>query len=161
MQDRLITAIALAIAGVVAYLCRNLNWGSVVKKRRFIEKAASGGYCTVGVYDSSKVIRGIRESGNSVERSDAVKVKYRYEVNGITYYKQLTFLKEGRISVDSPLEIKVYYNPRNPKKAVCPEEATKAMQVRSGCMTTMVIFVLALICVRYLLRILFGVVPLG
>lgn len=154
----MIAAIALVIAGVVAYFCRNLNWGSVVKRQKFIEKAARGGYCTVGVYDSSKVIRGIRESSNSVERDDTVKVKYRYEVNGITYYKQLTFLKEGRVSVDSPLEIKVYYDPRNPEKSVCPQEATKSMQVRSGCMTTMVIFILALSCAFYVLRMMFGVV---
>ena len=156
MGERVIMGISLAITGIISYFVYGRQKTKKTKNQHFIEKAASGGYCTVGTYDSSKVIRGIRDSDNSVERSDTVKVKYRYEVNGITYYKQLTFLKEGRISVDSPLEIKVYYDPANPKKAVCPQEATKAMQVRSGCMTTMVITVITLVVVRGVLRALLG-----
>lgn len=156
MEDYVIMGISLVITGIISYFVYGRQKNKKTKNQLFIEKAASGGYCTVGVYVSSKVIRGIRESSNSVERSDTVKVKYRYVVNGITYYKQLTFLKEGRISVDSPLEIKVYYDPENPKKAVCPQEATRGMQVRSGCMTTMVITIITLTVVFNVLRALLG-----
>lgn len=156
MEDHVIMGISLVITGIITYFAYGRLKNKKTKNQQFIDRAARGGYCTVGVYDSSKVIRGIRESSNSVYRDDSLKVKYRYEVNGITYYKHLTFMNNGRISARFPSEVKVYYDPRNPKNAVCPEEATKAMQVRSGCMTTMAVFIITLTVVFNVLRFLLG-----
>lgn len=156
MKDYVIMGISLVITGIISYFVYGRQKNKITKKQQFIEKAARDGYWEVGVYDSSKVIRGIRESSNSVYREDKLKVKYRYTVNGITYYKHITFLNNGKVSARFPSQVNVYYDPKDPKKAVCAEEATKAMQVRSGCMTTMVITIITLTVVFNVLRVLLG-----
>lgn len=128
MTEELLTGLALMVAGVVAYLSRNIKLGSVANRAKFIEKAKAAGNYTIGKYVDSKRLLGNRESSNLVYRSDTLKVKYCYQVNGIEYFKNLQFQSPGKIFIDFPVDVTVYYDPKNPKKAVCPNEATKSMQ---------------------------------
>ena len=103
-------------------------------KQRFIEKAKAAGNCTRGEYEDSEVSLGVADSNNSHFRNDTLIVKYRYTVDGLVYHKALPFQSPGRASIDFPSSVEVYYDPQNPKKAFCPEEATQAHQRRSGCL---------------------------
>lgn len=156
MEDYIIMGISLVITGIVSLFTYNRLKNKQTKNQKFIEKATRAGCYTSGHYETSKVILGVEGSSNVKYREDKLKVKYKYMVNGISYYKHVTFQSTGRVGTDFPVEIKVYYDPHNPKKAICPQEATKAMQVRSGCMTTIVITIITLIVVFNLLRTILG-----
>lgn len=156
MEDYIIMGISLVVTSVVSFFAYKKLKNTPTRKQKFIEKSRQVGCCTTGYYESSKVILGVKESGNIKYREDKLKVKYKYIVNGIPYYKFITFQSTGRVGTDFPVDVKIYYDSNNPKKAICPQEATKAMQVRHGCMTTIVITVITLAIVFNFLRILLG-----
>lgn len=156
MSEEIIMSIALIIAGIVGFVTYKKKIGGKTKKQKFIEKAARAGHFTTGHYESSKVILGAEGSSNVKYREDKLKVKYKYEINGIAYYKSMIFQSTGRVGTNFPSEVKVYYDPSNPKNAVCPEEATKAKQVRSGCFVTIGVTILTLAVSFYILRFLLG-----
>lgn len=158
MNDEIIAGIALVIAGIVGFLTYKKKVGGMSKKQKFIEKAKRAGHYTVGEYEDSKIQFGNRDSADIYMKSNALKVKYKYRVNGIAYYKQLTFQDPGKVSIDYPASITVYYDPQNPKKAVCHEEATKSKQRESGCLVTIGITILTLFAVFHILRLLIGLI---
>ena len=155
MPEELYTAIALGVAitvGTITYKrCRNNG----TRKNKFIEQAKLGGYYTTGEYVDSKVLLGNPESSDIYLKSKSLKCKYKYQVNGVTYYKYMTFQSPGKVSVDFPVSTTVYYNPNNPKKAVCPEEATNSHRLRYAGLSSIVIAFLTLFCVFHILRFIF------
>ena len=156
MGEEIITSIALIIAGIVGFSNYKKKIGGATEKQRFIENAKRAGHYTVGEYADSKVQLGNYNSSDVYMRSKTLKVKYKYQVNGVSYYKQLTFQDPGKVSVDFPVSVTVYFDPSNPKKAVCPEEATKTQQRRSGCLVTIGVTILTLAVSFYILKFLVG-----
>lgn len=156
MSDEIIVGIALAIAGIVGFFTYRRKVGGQTKKQRFIENAKRAGHYTEGEYVDSKVLLGNRESSNLYLKNKTLKVKYEYWVNGVRYLKTLTFQDPGKVSIDFPVSVTVYYDPNNPRKAVCPEEATKTQQLRSGCLVTIGATILALAMSFHILRFLLG-----
>ena len=155
MSDELYAAIALAVAiaaGTITYKkCRSKG----TRKNNFIERAKLGGYYTSADYVDSKVLLGNSESSDVYFRSKSLKCKYKYQVNGSTYYKYMTFQSPGKVSVDFPISTTVYYDPKNPKKAVCHEEATNIHRLRYAGLTAICVSFLTLFCVFHILRFIF------
>jgi hypothetical protein len=152
VREEIITTIALVIAAIMGYLTYKKRMGGMTKNQKFIANAKQAGNYTIGQYDDSVLQFGNRESTNLYRRSDRMKVRYKYRVKGVDYYKTLFFQDPGKISIDYPYNITVYYDPQNPKKAVCPEEATKKQQLESGCLASMGITLLTLFVVFHVLK---------
>lgn len=156
MSDEFFAGVSLLIAIFVTIpIYRFARYGKT-KKRRFIERAQKLGHCVVGEYESSKVLPGDIHSSNPRLRSSSLDVKYRYTVEGIDYYKSIIFQSRGRIGTDFPNQIKVYYDARNPRKAVCLEEAHSSKQIESGCLTAIVVMGLVTFIVYRALKSILG-----
>ncbi len=120
-------------------------------KAKFIEIAKAKGNCTQGYIIKDKFIPGDETSENEEIRSNTMRITYEYVVNGVKYKKKMSFQSPGMVTIKFPIVIDVYYDPRNPKKAVCKEEATRAIQQRTGCLLS---FVFATVAIAVLLNIL-------
>ena len=152
MPDEAIMAAALVLTAFFGRFLYKHQKDRKTGKQRFIEKAKAAGNCTEGEYEDAKVHLGVDGSDNSHFRSDTLVVKYRYTVDGRVYRKSMPFQSPGKAGIDFPSYVQVYYDPRDPKKAVCPEEATWAHQHRSGCLVSIAGTLLFLGASFYLLR---------
>ena len=156
MGDELIALVALIAGGFVAVSTyRRVRHGKS-RKRKFIDKAKIAGNCVIGQYESSTVLLGDVDSDNWRHRKSSLRVKYKYVVNGKSYYKKLTFQSLGRAGTDFPNEVEVYYDANNPKKAVCPEEAPSEERIQTGCLSAIAATGLTIFAVIHILRFLFG-----
>mgnify|MGYP004675663621 FL=1 len=136
-----IALIAGAIVFVVCYIKLFLKGKS--SRQRFIERAKEqGSFVTATLIDHKRRL-GNDESGNSYFQNDRMKCTYEYKVNGITYKKKLTCQSPGLVSIKLPYEITVYYDPRNPAKSVCKEEASQGAQRSAGCLGTIIFAIVA------------------
>lgn len=107
------------------------------RKQRFIEKAKEKGNVTYGTCVDTKLSLGTDKAGSpDALRFDTLIVKYEYVVNGKKYYKKLRFQSPGMASIDFPYKVKVYYDPKRPRKAVCKREASVGRQRQNGCLLT-------------------------
>ena len=97
MRDEVIVFIALVIAGIVGFLLYKRRVGGMSRKQRFIDNAKREGNYTTGEYVDSKVQLGSPDSADLYLRSNTLKVRYMYHVDGIPYYKTLTFQDPGKV----------------------------------------------------------------
>ncbi len=156
MSDEFFAAIALVVGILVAIPTYRWARNKKSKNRVFLEKAQRAGCRTVGRYESFKVLVGNRESNDARFRYDSVQVKYKYTVSGIDYYKTMIFQNQGQVGTDFPDEVEVYYDPQNPRKSVCPQEAHPKQQIQSGCLTTIAITFIAMFLAFHIFRALLG-----
>lgn len=108
------------------------------KKQKFIQKAREKGNVVTGYYKDRKVHFGISsETKNSTLKDDMIIVTYTYRVRNQDYEKSLSF--EGNAAwFEEPKEIEIYYDSENPRKTVCPLEASKNSQQGHGCLMTII-----------------------
>lgn len=156
MTEEVIVVIALVVAAIVA----RINYvqkvsGGKTKKQKLVDKAKAAGTVTVGHCVDSRLNFGDRGNSDADLANDSVVVKYIYTVNGRDYYKTMQYRNNGSLRKDHPINVYIYYDAGNPKKAVCQEEVTAMANVRSGCLTTIGTFIVTLFCVFHLLRFLF------
>ena len=158
MSDEAVCAAAIGLTVLFAvWFCR-FTKNFRTRKQKFIEKAKTAGNYTQGEYLKSKWRPGIRESHNISDRNPIQKVWYRYRVDGKEYTKHMTFQSIGTVSIEYPMSVTVYYDPRNPRRAYCPEEASEAdRRTVRGLLCTAVI-VLFLFGSFHLLRFLIGLI---
>ena len=151
MSEELRLAIAL-ICGLIilsiGYIKLFLKGRS--RKQRFIENAKAKGNYTTGKLIDSKLRLGNDESRNESFRYDRMKVTYEYFVNGVSYKKKMVFQSPGMVAVNYPYTVTVYYNPKNPAKGICKEEA----QRNAGCLGTIVLAALTFIVIYNFLKLL-------
>ena len=153
MSDEFLTGIALIIAIIVGVFKYKKNGNS--KKEKFIENAKKTGCYTTGVCVDTKLYWGNPDSSDPRFRHESIKVKYKYTINGIDYYKRMEFQSIGKVAIDYPSQVTVYYDSHKPKKAVCPEETTVAKRIEGGCLSAIFVACLTLFCVFHILRFLF------
>lgn len=160
MSDNLQFGIAL-VCGFIVFIysfIRLFIYGKT-QKQRFIEKAKEKGWVTEGIFVDFKRRTYTRRSrgrnryrrkryGYKRYRYDILTVKYEYFVNGKSYYKKLKFQIRKWDRAEFPHKVKVYFDPKNPKKAVCPQQATEAHQKENGCLLT-ILFTIATIKIVY------------
>lgn len=153
MNEEMRTIIALiagAIVLVISYIKLFLKGRSYNQK--FIDRAkAKGNYTTATLVDN-KLKLGNDDSGNANFKNDRMKCTYEYIVNGTTYKKKLTFQSPGMVAVKFPYTVTVYYEPNNPSKSVCKEEATQGKQRSTGCFGTIGLAALTFIIIYNLLK---------
>lgn len=137
MNETLMNGIVVAV-GIAIVLTGYIRSGMNIKSRRekFIEKAKAQGHYTTGECVETKIRRGTNEP-DDLYQDDSLKVKYQYSVNGVTYTKKMSFESPGMVSIKYPHQVTVYYDPKNPGKAVCKEEAERDPNV--GCCGTLVL----------------------
>ena len=64
--------------------------------------------------------------------SKKVWVVYEYRVNGVAY------TVEASLEGNYPAMVRVYYNPKNPKKCVTSAETTTLAKYKQGCLLTII-----------------------
>ena len=156
MTIEMIGVIAIAAATAVSILYKKKFNKSGSKKNQFIERSKKKGWVTQGVAVSNKFRGGIQGHSSPYMRADARTVKYEYRVDGKTYYKEMTFQSPGMTYVSYPDIVTVYYDRVNPRKAFCPEEATKAQEIKAGGLGAIGVFIATLFIVINILRIFLG-----
>ena len=113
-------------------------------KEKFIEMAKSQGCYTEATYVSRRIRYANRYANATSNRNDRYTVKYEYKVNGKIYYKKVLFQSEGSISCGYPLNIVVYFDKNNPRKAYCKEELDYGTHKSLGCFTDIAIAFIAM-----------------
>lgn len=156
MDENIITLAAVIIAAFVSRMVFKMKMGGQTKKERFISNAKRRGNVAQGICVDAKFMRGDIESSSVSMREHSMRCKYEYYVNGVAYYKIMTFQSIGMAVTDYPNEVEVYYDAANPKKAVCPEEATELNHRRSGCYTTIAVFAVVYFAVHLILNAILG-----
>lgn len=153
MGEEVRSAVALIAGAVVLVVCyiklflkgRSFN-------QKFVEKAkAQGNYTTATLIDN-KLRLGNDESGNANFKNDRMKCTYEYTVHGVSYKKKITFQSPGMVAVKFPYTITVYYDPKNPSKSICKEEASQGSQRTTGCLGTIVLAAITFMVVYNLLK---------
>ena len=155
MNDELLVALAMIPAAIAAranYVRRTK--GGKTKRMKFINKAKAAGAVTVGYYTGATYQYGDMTSDDKEMQSGSYVVNYEYEVGGRKYDKVLFFRTYGVTSVDTPNSVTIYYDPSNPKKCMTEQDEEPILAVRSGCLTSMVVFAVVLFCVFHLIRML-------
>lgn len=96
---------------------------------------------------------GDSSSGNDAYRFNTTSIKYKYTVSGKDYFIGLDFLEKSSISSQHPSQIRVYYNPQNPQKALCKESVGDVPKA-SGYYKCIFVTILTIIIVNQLLKLL-------
>jgi len=156
MNEELVTCIGFVIAVALGILSFFWRLKAPTRKQRFAEKAKNSGNFTEAECVDVKHYtgNGHRDSKASV-RSDLLRVKYRYRVKGVDYYKKYSFQSPGKVSIDYPYCITVYYNPRRPKRIVSSLDVSPSDQMRMGCLVAMVVTFLSLFVIVHIVDFLF------
>lgn len=150
-MENLVTLVALVAAIFVSRVFFVNKIGKMTKKEQMIAQAKRKGNVAKGVCVDTKFVRGDMHSDHIEMREHSMRVKYEYRVNGVPYYKTMEFQSIGMAVTNYPHEVDVYYDGRNPRKAVCPEEATAEHHRQAGCYSTIVVFVLVFVLLRVFL----------
>lgn len=140
MSEELLGTISVPIAVFCCILYNKWLKQRGSKKLRFIKAAKKAGNYTQGVKVDSKFYGGIRDHESRDVRNDSLVVKYKYIVNGISYFKKMEFQSPGSLVIKHPEIVTVYYDSRNPKKAVCPEEADSTDEKQSRLVKVLLLF---------------------
>lgn len=153
MSEEIRGAIALVAGAIVLVLCYvKLFLRGRSFKQKFIEKAKAKGYFTKAALIDNKIRYGVSDSDNENFKNESMKCTYEYWVNGVSYKKKLTFHSPGLVAVKYPYSITVYYDPSNPSKSVCAEEASQGAQRTIGCLGMIVFAVITFIVIYNLLK---------
>lgn len=99
------------------------------KEQKLAEWAKAHGYVIQARAVSSKYYYGIRDSNNAELRNPSISVSYEYTIDGKQYYIHLTYQNRGMVSIDYPVTVNVYYDPKNPLKAVCDANVNESRRV--------------------------------
>ena len=153
MSEEIRSTIALIVGAIVLVLCyvKLFLKGSSLNQN-YIERAKAHGWFTTATLIDSKLRLGNDESGNAYFKNDRMKCTYEYRVNGIPYKKKIEFQSPGMVAVKFPYTITVYYDPKNPSKSVCREEASQGSQRTMGCLGTIVFSAIAFVIIYNLLN---------
>lgn len=122
MSDEALVGIALLIAIFVGVLTYKRRKAGSSKGRKFIERAERAGHFTKAVAVDVKTHYPDRSSSDLELRYPRVTVIYQFTLNGEQQRKGMTYQSPGKVSTDYPREVKVYYDPSNPRKAYFKEE---------------------------------------
>lgn len=155
MSEEIRSGIALIAGAIVLVLCFiKLFLRGRSTNQKFIEKAKAQGNFTTATLIDNKLRLGNDESGNANFKNDRMKCTYEYKINGISYKKKITFQSPGMVAVKFPYTITVYYDPKNPSKSICKEEASQGSQRTSGCLGTIALTAITFIVIYNLLKLL-------
>ncbi len=157
MSDELRVGIAVVLGGIIliAGWIRLYRPPFRTRKHKLIEAAKAKGNVVEGKLFKKRFIHGDRSSENEVTRNDAMKVTYEYQVDGISYYKKMTFQSIGMVCTQYPDTVMVYYDEKNPKRSACPEEATREMRQQAGCLAYFLVAVVVMALALNLPRLFF------
>lgn len=127
------------------------------KYRRFVARAKARGCYTSGRHTGTKVVfdEASQDPEADTPPNDFCIVTYRYYVGGKPYEHSLQVdIHRKRYGSNYP-ELTIYYDPRNPKRAVSEGETGSAPYRRQGCLMSLVLPILVGILTQLLLELLF------
>ena len=143
LKSCIIIVVAIAL-GIFSFFGR---LRVLTRKQKFVKKAKrSGNFTEAECVDVKRYSNfGTRDNEKASVRSDLLKVKYRYRVKGIDYYKKYSFQSPGKVSIDYPYSITMYYNPRRPKRVVSSLDVSQSDQMSMGCLTAIIVTILSIL----------------
>lgn len=116
-----ICATAMASIGTVGLITYGYVKNSKDRKKKFIDTAEMEGSYTSGYLVESGAR--LNQNKRGIHGSFLVReALYAYAVDGVSYYKKLSFRHGVELS-ELPYSLTVYYNSKNPADSVCREES--------------------------------------
>lgn len=100
-----------------------------------------------GTIVTATAIKKFYRENDDETRTVGTHVIYEYVVDGKKYRRKLYFADD-----DYPLDITIYYDKSNPRKAIDGGDVSTEGQVANGCATTLIVPIIITILVRNLLR---------
>lgn len=152
MPEEMIMLAALVIAGLITRVFYKNVMSGNTKKQRFVDRAKHCGCVTKGTVVKTKMMFGDSSSDDPRVSEERMLVVYNYMVDGTTYEKAVVFQEPGSVRVKYPNEIVIYYDRSNPKKNVASVDVTAEKRRESGCLSSLVVFIICLFFVFRLLR---------
>ena len=131
MSEDLITAISGTVGIMVFLYCFIFKCikGNTRKQKKAKKWEEQGCVTSGSVVDVQRIRRGDYDASRI---DNDLRVSYAYRVNGVTYHTTAYF------EVNYPATVRVYYNPKNPKKCVTSAETTTLAKYKQGCLLTII-----------------------
>lgn len=132
-----VVAVSVFIIGTVL----SVKYTYLSRKVQFRERARAQGCATRGVCEKRRQSYSISESPSGTETYyHTVTIKYKYTVDGVDYYKKVkyrhdSFDKDDHF--DDPMNINIFYDAGNPKKAYAESEVSDDAAKHSGMLLTL------------------------
>ena len=152
MSEQMMAAIALVAAFIVGRMHYKRVMSGGTKKNKLINKAKKQGCVATAYYVDSEVLRADSDGDSVRARNRKLRAQYEYRVNGIAYKKILYYINTGGVGLSGPPQVMVYYDAKNPKNAVCQEEASDYVKRQSGCLGSLGIGFAVVVVVVNLLK---------
>lgn len=152
MSDEIITLLSLAVSVPVSIAYYRKVMGGNSKKDKLIRKAKKHGCVVTAVAGNTEYLYGDPNASSLEDRSPSMLVKYEYQVDGVTYRKQLRFQKFDRSLISYPDRITIYYDPAHPRKAACLEETPQWVRKQNGCLGAAAIWLVLYIVLGNVLK---------
>ena len=149
MTEEMKTIVSVAIGILIAVFFNRKFYKGGTKREKFIEEAKAKGNVVRAKCVKSRRNLPVESSDNDVYRYEGRTVTYEYVINGKKYSKRLFFQSPGKVSVDYPYEISVYYSEKNPRKAYAREEMNEK---RRGCLLTLIVFIVSVAVILNLIK---------
>lgn len=148
-----VAAVAFILSLIFGTKLMQFSW-----RVRFREKAKAKGCVTTGYFEKRRRTYQIEERNGVESYNYTVTIKYKYTVDGVEYYTKAKYYHENQNKdpyLDDPMQVTVYYDEMNPKKAY-PESKLSDKEVRADAVIqTWVITLVTGIITYFLLSALF------
>jgi len=147
-EKRILISIACGALIAIYFFIKTVILGNS-KAQRVVSKAKKTGSIATGTAIKSRFAGSAGKDG----RYQSETVTYEYFVNGKAYTKTLVFRSVFEV-VPYPQEIAVYYDPGDPKTAFTDDDVKPDRKKQTGCYTSIIITIVAIILVSNLLKLL-------
>lgn len=148
-----VSAVTFIISIIFNVKLTHLSW-----RVRFREKAKAKGCVTTGYFAKRRRRYRVEEKNGDDFYHYVVTIKYKFTVNGADYYTKVKYHHQDQDRdphLDDPMQVTVYYDEANPKKAYAESKLTDDAARDEGVILIWVVTLAMGIAAYFLLNALF------
>lgn len=148
-----VAAVVFIIAIIVNVKLTHLSW-----RIRFREKAKAHGCVTTGYFDKRRQRYSVEEINGNDYYHYTVTIRYKYTVDGAEYYTKVKYSHPNENKdayLDDPMQVTVYYDKQNPKKAYAASKVSDSAARQDGVALIWAVTLAAGVAAYFLLHALF------
>lgn len=140
MTEAYLGLLAMGLGFVIAQIFKREMQNPGLRAARIIKKAKKSNSWIEGKLTDTSLRKGDGHSRCSYYKHNVMTATYQYDVQGKQFYKKIQFIEKGDIN-KYPTTVTMYYNPKHPKIAACPEELGITIESRASKYASMFVFV--------------------
>lgn len=140
MTEAHLGLLAMGLGFVIAQIFKREMQNPGLRAARIIKKAKRSNSWIEGKLTDTSLRKGDGHSRCSYYKHNVMTATYQYDVQGKQFYKKIQFIEKGDIN-KYPTTVTMYYNPKHPKIAACPEELGITIESRASKYASMFVFV--------------------